>query len=227
MSTPSTPKPLGRAPVQIVCFMRRRFSHHTYQGAESEHCSAADNFGRHSIARSDRACIGFIIVDLCICADVLFASRARNIAALQLPGNFPGTYLSQHFFYHTLTLSFQAIAPLEHLAPDISQQSNVGSFSRSPIPFDNFDLNAGKQRLRNSKSVSFAPLPSPWRRGMHSFMLFDQPCSQAVYPLTGRVSPPLPEISTFHSLMPHLLGDFSSMPGELLTFTLHSHIHTR
>jgi hypothetical protein len=110
-------------------------------------------------------------------------------------------------------LSFQAIAPLEHLAPDISQQTNVGSFSRSPIPFDNFDLNVGKQRLRNSKSVSFAPLPSPWRRGMHSFMFFDQTCSQAVYPLAGRLSPPLPEISTFHSLMPHLLGDFSSMPG--------------
>jgi hypothetical protein len=191
-----------------------RLSHHTYQGAESEHCSTtAVKVGRHSIARSARACIGFIIVDLCICADGHFASRARVIAELQLPGNFPGTSLSQHFFHHKLMLSFQAIAPLEHLAPDISQQTNVGSFSRSPIPFDNFDLNVGKQRLRNSKSVSFAPLPSPWRRGMHSFMFFDQTCSQAVYPLAGRLSPPLPEISTFHSLMPHLLGDFSSMPG--------------
>ncbi len=73
-------------------------SHHTYQGAESEHCSTtAVKVGRHPIARSARACIGFIIVDLCICADGHFASRARVIAELQLPGNFPSTFLSQHF----------------------------------------------------------------------------------------------------------------------------------
>ena len=73
--------------------------------------------------------------------------------------------------HKTLTSVLQVITQLEPAALSIDVQTHECASAQSPIPFSAGDLKAGKQRLRQPKSVTFAPLPTPWRHGAHPSML--------------------------------------------------------
>jgi hypothetical protein len=67
-----------------------------------------------------------------------------------------------------LTLFHQASVQSEPAASDVTLQSTADLIVESPVPFEASNSNDGKRRLRKSKTVSFAPLPSSWRLGMCS-----------------------------------------------------------
>ena len=73
--------------------------------------------------------------------------------------------------HKTLTSVRQVTIQSEPSSPSIDLQTQECASEQSPIPFNVADLKVGKQRLRQLKSVTFAPLPTPWRHGTHPSMM--------------------------------------------------------
>jgi len=165
MQTP-TQKPLGRAPVSICLFSQNSActSYHIRCEDPASYTSCNWSSLHLQLNRSRRSQQHQRRPPPRPFQNKSFCSRRRHRQhALLL------TAYNRMHIPNVLIFFDQVIIQLDLVAPFIVLES-----APSPIPFNAADLRAGKKQLHNTKSVSFAPLPSPWRHGTNLLLLLDQ-----------------------------------------------------